>query len=278
MWKIILESLQKIDYIIWLLTLIFFLWSAIILWWDITNSFIWASWIIALMFLIWFSIELILDGLKNFKWVWKITWLITNWPETLVLIVWLIKWNMLFAASTPLWSNVINPILLLIWIWITWRFFILKSFKYKKFFTIWFILTALFSVIFFQIPENYYIYWVLISFLISVYLLNRKFKEKKIVSKIENVNKLYLPFWITMLIISWFFLDPIVNFTAEASLAPKWIIWFLVLSTLTSWSEFKSVIGLLKRNMMLDAFENILVSNITNLWLAIIWVVVWMII
>ena len=185
---------------------------------------------------------------------------------------------MLFAASTPLWSNVINPILLLIWIWITWRFFILKSFKYKKFFTIWFILTALFSVIFFQIPENYYIYWVLISFLISVYLLNRKFKEKKIVSKIENVNKLYLPFWITMLIISWFFLDPIVNFTAEASLAPKWIIWFLVLSTLTSWSEFKSVIGLLKRNMMLDAFENILVSNITNLWLAIIWVVVWMII
>ena len=278
MWKIILESLQKIDYIIWLLTLMFFLWSAIILWWDISNSFLWASWIIVLMFLIWFSIELILDGLKNFKWVWKITWLITNWPETLVLIVWLIKWNMLFAASTPLWSNVVNPILLLIWIWITWHFLQLKSFKYKKFFRIWFILTALFSVIFFQISESYYIYWILISFLISVYLLNRKFKEKKIVSKIENVNKLYLPFWITMLIISWFFLDPIVNFTAEASLAPKWLIWFLVLSTLTSWSEFKSVIGLLKRNMMLDAFENILISNITNLWLAIIWVIVWMII
>jgi cation:H+ antiporter len=50
----------------------------------------------------------------------------------------------------------------------------------------------------------------------------------------------------------------------------------LVLSTLTSWPEFKSVLWLLKRKKNLDAFINILVSNITNLWLAIIWIIIWM--
>ncbi len=75
---------------------------------------------------------------------------------------------------------------------------------------------------------------------------------------------------------SWYFLDPVVTFTAEASLAPKWVIWFLVLATLTSWPEFKSVLALLKRNKTIDAFENILVSNITNLWLAIIWIIIWL--
>jgi cation:H+ antiporter len=78
-----------------------------------------------------------------------------------------------------------------------------------------------------------------------------------------------------ILLFSWYFLDPIVSFTAEASKAPKWVIWFLVLATLTSWPEFKSIIALLKRKKILDCFENILVSNITNLWLAIIWVSIW---
>ena len=275
--KLFFDSLQKLDFVIWWITLVFFIGSALLLWWDVNLSFTWASWIIVLMFLVWFSIELILAALKNVKWVGKITWFITNWPEALVLIVWLIAWNVLFAASTPLWSNLMNPILLFTAILITWYLLKLKNFNYKLFFITWFTITAIFAIIFFQIPENFYLYWIIISFLVSIYLFTRKFEnDEDIEEESEPVSKLYLPLWLWILMISWYFLDPVVDFTAEASMAPKWVIWFLVLATLTSWPEFKSVLALLKRKKTLDAFENILVSNITNLWLAIIWVGIWM--
>ena len=277
--KLLFDSLQKLDFVIWGITLIFFIGSAFFLGWNINESFSWASWIIVLMFLIWFSIELILSALKNVKWVWKITWFITNWPEALVLIVGLISWNILFAASTPLGSNVMNPILLFTALIITWILFKLKEFQYKKFFTISFIITSILAVLFFKISENYYLYWLITSFIVSVYLFTRKFEHNEENQEItEKVSKLYLPLWLVILLISWYFLDPVVNFTAESSKAPKWLIWFLVLATLTSWPEFKSILGLLKRNKIQDVFINILVSNITNLWLAIIWVLIWMII
>lgn len=274
--KLLIDSLQKLDFVIWGITLLFFIGSALIMWWNINESFIWASWIIVLMFLVWFSIELILSSLKNVKWVWKITWFITNWPEALVLIIWLITWNILFAASTPLGSNLMNPILLFIAILVTWYLIKLKNFSHKSFFITSFIITAFFAILFFKLPENYYIYWVILSFWISVYLFTRKFDHQEEDEDSEEVSKLYLPLWIWILLVSWYFLDPVVNFTADASLAPKWLIWFLVLSTLTSWPEFKSVLALLKRKKTLDAFINILVSNITNIWLAVIWIIIWM--
>lgn len=276
--KLLFESLHKLDFVIWAITLLFFIWSWLLMWWDVNESFLWASWIIVLMFLVWFSIELILSALKNVKWLGKITGFITNWPEALVLIVWLIWWNVLFAASTPLGSNVMNPILLLVALTITGWLFLLKNFKYKLFFSVWFLITAFLASIFFKIQESYYIYWIVLSFIVSIYLFTRKFEQEEIVDDTESVSKLYLPLWIIILLISWYFLDPIVNFTAEASQAPKWIIWFLVLATLTSWPEFKSVLSLLKRKKTLDAFINILVSNITNIWLAWIWVIIWLII
>ena len=276
--KLLLDSLQKLDFVIWWITLLFFIGSAFIMWWNINESFLWASWIIVLMFFIGLSIELILSALKNVKWVGKITWFITNWPEALVLIVWLISWNVLFAASTPLGSNVMNPVLLWIAILVSWYLLKLKQFNHKMFFWISFLLTAIFAISFFKIDQNYYIYWLAISLVTSLYLFTRKFsdwEENQEEEKEEEVSKLYLPLWVIILLVSWYFLDPVVNFTAEASLAPKWLIWFLVLSTLTSWPEFKSVLALLKRNKTLDAFMNILVSNITNIWLGIIWVIVW---
>lgn len=276
---ILKDSMTKLDFSIWIIVLMFFIFSSLIMWWNIVNSFLWASAIIVLMFLIWFSIELILWALKNVKWLWKITGFITNWPEALVLIVWLLAWDVLFAASTPLWSNFMNPILLLIWLVITWFILRLSSFKYKNFFIFWFILTAILAVSFFFIPEKYYIYWILASLIWSVYLFMKKYdSEENTEKEEENESKLYLPLWFIILLFSWYFLDPIVSFTAENSLAPKWLIWFLVLATLTSWPEFKSVIALLKRKRILDAFINILISNITNLWLAIIWVMIWLVI
>jgi len=67
-----------------------------------------------------------------------------------------------------------------------------------------------------------------------------------------------------------YFLDPVVSFAATHSHAPKGVIGFVVLATLTSWPEFKSCIILLKRGNRLAAILNITVSNITNLWLAAI--------
>lgn len=274
--KLLFESIQKFDFIIWWITLLFFISSSIFFWWNINETFSWASWIIVLMFLVWFSIELILSALKNVKWIWKITWFITNWPEALVLIVWLISWDILFAASTPLWSNVMNPILLLIAFISTGTFLIWKKDTNIKFFLFSFFITAFLALLFFVIPQNYYLYWILISFVISILIYNKKYDHNDIIDNVDSVSKLYLPLWIIILLIAWYFLDPVVNFTAEASKAPKWIIWFLILSTLTSWPEFKSVIALLNRKKIHDSFINILVSNLTNLWLAIIWVIVWL--
>lgn len=277
--KLVLESMQKLDFFVWWTALAFFLLSSLFLWWNIVDSFLWASWIIVLMFFVWFSIELILSALRWVKWLWKITWFITNWPEALVLIVGLITWDILFAASTPLGSNLMNPILLFLALIITWFLLKLNNFKHKTFFSIWFLISAIFAIIFFFIPQDYYILWVIIALIISILLFIKKIDRSDDEHEDEEVvSKFYLPLWIIILLISWYFLDPVVSFTAEASMAPKWIIWFLVLATLTSWPEFKSVLWLLKRSKITDAFENILVSNITNLWLAIIWVIIWLII
>jgi len=273
--KLFEESFSKIDFIVWWFTMLFFLWSAHFYNWNYINSFMWASWIIVLMFIVWFSIELILWALKNVKWLWRITWFITNWPEALVLVVWLISGDVLFAASTPLWSNVMNPLLLLIALIITWAFVKLRNFKYNLFFSLWFIVTWLLAVSFYMLNVKQYIYWLIVTFIISVILYKKQFVHEENIEEYPEQSKWYLPLWIWLLLLSWYFLDPIVSYTSEASNASKWVIWFLVLATLTSWPEFKSVTALLKRWKTLDAFINILVSNLTNLWLAIIWVVFW---
>lgn len=273
--KVIVESFSKIDFVIWWFTILFFLVSAFLWWWNLEETFSWASGIIVLMFLVGLSIEFILLSLKDVKWLGKITGFITNWPEALVLIIWLISWNVIFAASTPLGSNIINPILLIIALVITWFLFKLKYFKYKIFFIISFFITWFLAVSFFALKEEYYIFWLIISLILSLLLFNKKFDAIETEEHDISTEKYYLPLWIVLLLISWYFLDPVVNFTAEVSKAPKWVIWFVVLATLTSWPEFKSVLWLLKRERILDAFINILVSNITNLWLAMGWVIIW---
>lgn len=281
--QLLKESVQKVDFIIWILTILFFIWFAVFWQGNILNSFWWAIWIIILMFFVWLSIELILSALKNIKWLWEITGYITNWPEALVLIVWLISWNILFAASTPLGSNVVNPILLWFAILTVWMFGLIRNFRYKFFYISSFIFTAIIASTFFKIPEKFYFLWVLLSVLFTIILY---IKNKKIITKEENLEikkeevqekspKYFLPLGIIILLAAWYFLDPVVSYTAEASKAPKWVIWFLVLSTLTSWPEFKSCISLLRKNRPLDAFVNILISNFTNIWLASIWILAW---
>gem|GEM_PF-1242971 len=69
----------------------------------------------------------------------------------------------------------------------------LKNFNYKFFFSVSFIITAFLAIIFFKIPENYYIYWLFLSLVISIYLFNRKFVHEEIIEMPEKSNKLYLP-------------------------------------------------------------------------------------
>ncbi len=254
----------------------FFVISAIILGWNILNSIIWALWIIILMFFVWLSIELILAALSHVKWLWAITGFITNGPEALVLIVWLLTGNVLFAASTPLGSNVMNPILLFLALIVSWTLLSLKSFKYKIFFLIAFITTAIFALWFFVIPESYYLVWVLVSGITTIALFRKKFDYQEHSEIENNISNLVLPLGVIILLVSGYFLDPIVWYTAEASKSPKWVIWFLVLATLTSWPEFKSVLSLLSKWKILDGFVNIFVSNITNIWLAASGVIIWL--
>jgi len=86
----------------------------------------------------------------------------------------------------------------------------------------------------------------------------------------EPSNKIWLIPAVILLTVAGYFLDSVVNFSAQSSHAPKGVIGFLVLSTLTSWPEFKSCISLLQRGNVLAAILNITVSNITNIWLAAI--------
>jgi cation:H+ antiporter len=74
---------------------------------------------------------------------------------------------------------------------------------------------------------------------------------------------------IVVLIAAGYFLDPVVSFASDQSHAPKGVIGFFVLATLSSWPEFKSCLALLNRKKYLAAILNITVSNITNIWLAI---------
>ncbi len=276
------ESSQPLDYIIWGITILFFVGSALLLGGNVGASFMGAAGIIILMFFVGLSIELILSALQHIKWLGKITGFITNGPEALVLLVGLLGGNIIFAASTPLWSNFMNPVLLGVAIFITGYYAMLKNFTHKYFFLAGFSVTAFLAIAFFGLdyitdrPEDLYLAWIAISLTVTFFLFTKKFPENEEIKEMDDTAKsYYLPLGIILLLASGFFLDYIVSFTAEASKAPKWVIGFLVLATLTSWPEFKSVLALLKRKKTLDAFINILVSNITNLWLAVVWIVIW---
>jgi cation:H+ antiporter len=79
---------------------------------------------------------------------------------------------------------------------------------------------------------------------------------------------------VLVLVMAGAYLDPVVTMTAEASRAPKGLIGFVVLAALTSWPEFRSCLTLLRRGRATSAVLNITVSNVTNLWLAVIGVMV----
>lgn len=221
------------------------------------------------MLLIAIAIEIIIECLKNTRGIGTLTGFITNGPEAVVLIVGLAIGDIIFASSTPLGSNFMNPILLLIAAVICKQ--VVKTLKVSfLYFVITILSTAVLAGSFFLIsPANYWI-WLIASVALSVPLFFIRPVEQEEMNYEQysfNPNHWLIPA-IAALTISGYYLDPVVSFTAEHSHAPKGVIGFFVLATLTSWPEFKSCLALLNRGKNLSAVLNITVSNITNIWLA----------
>jgi cation:H+ antiporter len=170
-----------------------------------------------------------------------------------------------------------NPLLLVVAGLINRKLAII--FKTKTAYTIFtVVVTALLATGFYLIDDRHYPIWVLIVLAISSVLFWKRPEETTSdhVDGDETLHKIWLIPALGVLIFAGYFLDDVVTFTSEHSHAPKALVGFVILSMLTSWPEFKSCMALLKRQRILDAILNITVSNITNLWLAIMGVIVWL--
>lgn len=268
-WKIGEVSLfEPLDIGIWAGVLLFFGISSLVGGGDMKMSLIGALGVIVIMFFVGISVELIIESLKDVKGLGTLVGFITNGPEGLCLIVGLISGNILFAASTPLGSNFMNPLMLVISSLITANF--LRTIRTHPLYTATCILvTACFAGGFFLTPEKYYLLWIVATLVVSVVLFRLRPDEPGDEEEAEAVSRVWFIPAFVVLIVAGYLLDPVVSFSAEHSHAPKGVIGFFVLSALTSWPEFKSCISLFRRGRPLAAILNITVSNITNIWLAI---------
>ncbi len=265
----ILSSVGRLDLTIWMLVILFFCGSAVLFDGNVQMAFIGSGGIIFEMLLIGISIEIIIEILKTAKGIGTITGFITNGPEAVCLIVGLMVGDIIFASSTPLGSNFMNPILLFCAAIVSGR--LLLVFHTHRIYTmLTVLLTAIIALTFYILPTQYYLLWVIIAVLLSFILFFYRPAEPLLHEEKGAVagSKFWLFSSIGVLTIAGYFLDPVVTFAAHHSHAPKGVIGFIVLATLTSWPEFKSSLALLNRNRPASAILNITVSNITNLWLA----------
>lgn len=266
------DKVTRLDMTVWLLVLCFFCGSALIMGGDIQKSFLGAAGVIVIMFLIGTSIEMIIEVIKNVKGIGTIVGFITNGPELICLLVGLfITKDVLFAASTPLGSNFMNPVLLIVAA--LWTKNAILTIKTEPKYTILTVgTTASLAVLFYVLPEELYWHWCFVAFFTTLaFFMNRPEEDHKNGDEKEEVafHKILIIPAILLLFVAGYFLDPTVSFAAEYSKAPTGVIGFIVLSTLTSWPEFKSSLALFNKGNVLAAILNITVSNITNIWLAL---------
>lgn len=271
--KILKNSINRLDIICWALVVAFFCGCALMFNGNLNKSLMAASGIVLAMMFIGLSIEIIIDTLKDVKGIGTITGFITNGPELVCLVAGLLAGDLLFAASTPLGSNLINPILLILAALI-YRVF-LKTFRTNGKYSLTCILsTIVLAVSFYAIQIQDHLYWLVTASLLTVFLFIKRPEEE-----IENVEdgeteglKSLWPIIPAggVLITAGYFLDPIVTFASEQSHAPKGVIGFFILASLSSWPEFKTCLAFMNRRKYQSAILNITVSNITNIWLAIL--------
>ncbi len=274
--QFLVNSVGRLDMICWILVVMFFCGCALMFNGDLNRSFIAAGGVVLVMIFIGLSIEIIIETLKEVKGLGTITGFITNGPELVCLIVGLVAGDVLFAASTPLGSNFMNPILLMAAALVAGVFLktIQTNWKYNL---ACIMATAGLAVVFYAIPIAFHKYWAGVGLVVSGLLFFKRPSEAAHASMEEEI----IPGWsmfpaIVVLIMGGYFLDPVVSFASEQSHAPKGVIGFFVLATLSSWPEFKSCLALLNRGKYQAAILNITVSNITNIWLAIAGVITYL--
>lgn len=267
--QFLVNSIGRIDMICWILVVVFFCTCAVLFNGDLNLSFIAAGGVVLVMIMIGLSIEVIIETFKKVRGLGTITGFITNGPELVCLVVGLVVGDVLFAASTPLGSNFMNPILLISAALVCRVFSKAMKTNWQYSLTC-IVLTAGLAVSFYTISPTHHIYWMAAGLVITGILF---FKRPPELAE-QSLEDVVIARWsiipaVTVLIFAGYFLDPVVSFASEQSHAPKGVIGFFVLATLSSWPEFKSCLALLSRGKYLAAVLNITVSNITNIWLAI---------
>jgi len=267
--QFLVNSIGRIDMICWILVVVFFCTCAVLFNGDLNLSFIAAGGVVLVMILIGLSIEVIIETLKKVRGLGTITGFITNGPELVCLVVGLMVGDVLFAASTPLGSNFMNPVLLISAALVCRVFSKAMKTNWQYSLTC-IVLTAGLAVSFYTISMTHHIYWMAAGLVISGILFFKRPPEPAE----QSLEDVVIARWsiipaVMVLIFAGYFLDPVVSFASEQSHAPKGVIGFFVLATLSSWPEFKSCLALLSRGKYLAAVLNITVSNITNIWLAI---------
>ena len=267
--QFLVNSIGRIDMVCWILVVVFFCTCAVLFNGDLNLSFIAAGGVVLVMILIGLSIEVIIETLKKVRGLGTITGFITNGPELVCLVVGLMVGDVLFAASTPLGSNFMNPVLLISAALVCRVFSKAMKTNWQYSLTC-IVLTAGLAVSFYTISMTHHIYWMAAGLVITGILFFKRPPEPAE----QSLEDVVIARWsiipaVIVLIFAGYFLDPVVSFASEQSHAPKGVIGFFVLATLSSWPEFKSCLALLSRGKYLAAVLNITVSNITNIWLAI---------
>ena len=264
-------SIDRLDIISWFLVLQFFGAASLYFGGDLQASLTGALLIILLMLFVSHSIALILGVLQNHPKMGELTGYITNGPEALVMIVGLLHNKLIMAMGVPLGSNFANPILFLIALLMSGQ--LIGFFRLGALRSLLIILaTAGLAASFFQLESGNIEHlglWALITLVVTVIFYRFKGDED-----CEEESEGALPVYfllpaVLFLIGSGYFLDPAVSYTAQASKLDEGIISFCVLSFITSWPEFRTAISLIKLHRLKAAVMNILISNITNLWLAV---------
>jgi len=259
----------------WFLVIIFFLSYAFFSRGDIALSLLSSFLIILIMTVVSITIEVIIDFLKHKQGIGSILGFITNGPEMLVLVVGISTGDALFGVSTPLGSNIINPLVIVVAAVISGV--ALKLFRKENLYGLSVIIfTVGVTLLFYTLKEGSYAGWAFLVFGITFYFFYRKPKEGT-----NSEKKSFMPRWalslsVVLLVVSGYFLDPVVEFAGEVSNVPKGSIGFFALALLSSWPELKSCLTLFRRRMIEAAVFNIFVSNITNTWLGVLGVVAYL--
>lgn len=269
MLSILKNAVWRYDLWGWLAVLLFFSGSALLHQKPVINALVGAAGIIGLMFLVGFAVEVLIETIKHLNGVGTIAGLLTNGPEALIVVVGLIQGDILFANSTPLGSNFINPIVLVMATLLLGRFNVTLRI-HVGYFIIAVLATAFMAGIFFYLPEKLYLIWIGVVMSVSLLLFIKRPAEADEEEEIlDQISRLWFIPALLVLTGAGYLLDPVVTYTSEASAAPKGMIGFLVLSFLSSWPEFKTIFALVSRQKFSAGILNTAVSNIINLWLAV---------